>query len=279
MQPNDSARKRAPKRPSVARACEVCGAAFMAWASQASRSGRPFCGAACSAIGRSTKVECTCVRCGQVFLETPYRIGQGRGKFCSRGCADAHQREEAPVEIRLWGKVDRNGLAPEHRPEYGGCWWWTGHRNRAGYGRLYRHFPTPVMTHRLAWEIATGDGLTPDDVIGHVCDVRHCVRNDDEGFYEIRGVLLPRRGHLFKGTHEDNRLDMLQKGRGAFVLGAYVKRGEGNHNARLTDDDVRQIRALYAQGGITQATLGQRFGVTQNLVSKVILRQAWKHVN
>ncbi len=50
----------------------------------------------------------------------------------------------------FWAKVDKSGK----------CWLWTGHCNRNGYGRLYRHFPDPVLAHRLAWEITTGDALT-----------------------------------------------------------------------------------------------------------------------
>lgn len=44
-------------------------------------------------------------------------------------------------------------------------------------------------------------------------DDRICVRNDDIGTYVIKGVTVPRRGHLFKGTIADNIRDMWEKGR------------------------------------------------------------------
>jgi 5-methylcytosine-specific restriction endonuclease McrA len=38
------------------------------------------------------KVECACLHCGAVFLERPYRIRDGRGKYCSTACHDAARR-------------------------------------------------------------------------------------------------------------------------------------------------------------------------------------------
>jgi len=93
-----------------------------------------------------------------------------------------------------------------------GCWVYTGEITPGGYGWLHRRDEECLM-HRRAWVNATGDTLTTDDVIGHICDNPPCVRNDDEGTYEVRGVLLPRRGHLFKGTHADNVADKVAKGR------------------------------------------------------------------
>ena len=51
---------------------------------------------------------------------------------------------------------------------------------------------------------------------------------------------------------------------------------EGNPNSRLTDDQVRQIRELYATGQHTQTELASCFGVTQSMISKIVLRQNWK---
>jgi DNA-binding transcriptional regulator LsrR (DeoR family) len=55
-------------------------------------------------------------------------------------------------------------------------------------------------------------------------------------------------------------------------------RGERSNLARLTEDDVRTIRALYADGGVTQAQLGARFGVGQWAISAIVRRATWRHV-
>lgn len=192
-------------------------------------------------------------------------------------CHDVTQRN-VPLSTRLWEKVDKNGPTPPHRAEYGNCWLRLAYL-RHGYSHTYHPFPRRVLAHRIAWELATGDVLTTDDVIGHICDVRHCVRSDEAGTYTVGDIALPRQGHLFKGTHEDNRRDMVEKGRQQFVLGQYVRSGEENPYARLTNAIVREIRSLYAQGGVSQEAIGARFNIDQTAVSRVIRRQTWKHVD
>jgi hypothetical protein len=67
--------------------------------------------------------------------------------------------------------------------------------------------------HIIAWELATGAPVPPGMEVCHTCDTPACTRNDDEGFYVVAGKVLPRRGHLFLGTHADNMADMCAKGR------------------------------------------------------------------
>ena len=59
--------------------------------------------------------------------------------------------------------------------------------------------------------------------------------------------------------------------------GSLHKAGEVHPNAKLTNDDVRVIRELYAVG-VSQRALAARFGVCQSWVSNVVLRKNWKHV-
>jgi hypothetical protein len=231
-----------------------------------------------NATMRQPSVEQVCPHCGNPFRTSMRRMLLGKGKFCSRACASTHRRESQPVESRLWLKVSQQGPIPKHRAEYGPCWPWTGQINGQGYGRIYRHFPDAVLTHRLAWEIATGETLTTDDVIGHVCDIRHCVRNDDEGSYEVGDIRLPRRGHLFKGTHIDNQADMVAKNRHRPYVFP-ILRGSAAPWAKLTEDDIREIRHRYAAGGVTQTALGLEFGVHNVTISEIVLRKKWQHVD
>ena len=53
------------------------------------------------------------------------------------------------------------------------------------------------------------------------------------------------------------------------------RRGEGNGNARLTWDEVREIRRLYERGGISQQGLGDAFSVKQTAISRIVRRVTW----
>ena len=46
---------------------------------------------------------------------------------------------------------------------------------------------------------------------------------------------------------------------------------------KLTAPQVANIRALYATGKYRQVDLARQFGVTQCHISKLVLRQAWRH--
>lgn len=62
------------------------------------------------------------------------------------------------------------------------------------------------------------------------------------------------------------------------------ERGEARHCAKLTEDKVREIRALYEVRGDngrrleTCHTLAPRFGVTHVAIHHIISRKSWKHV-
>ena len=57
-----------------------------------------------------------------------------------------------------------------------------------------------------------------------------------------------------------------------------VKRGSENHAAKLRESDVAQIRSAYALGSVSQQALGDMFGVSQAVVSAIIRRKKWAHV-
>jgi hypothetical protein len=148
---------------------------------------------------------------------------------------------------RFWAKVDRSG-GPD------ACWPWTGalHRHdRPGYGRVNGGDGTSRYAHRLSWELHFGpipEGLQ----VLHYCDNPPCVNP----------------AHLWLGTNQDNRTDSAHKGRTA--------RGERSPNAKLTEDDVRAIRAL--GGTMSMARIAAQFGVTYLPVNFIIHRKTWKHV-
>jgi len=76
--------------------------------------------------------------------------------------------------------------------------------------------------------------------------------------------------NLARGTQTDNMADSVRNGNG--------QDGITNCNAKLTEDDVREIRRLYATGKFSQRVLARRFGVSQATISLIVQRKIWKHV-
>lgn len=218
------------------------------------------------------RVECICRRCGAVTLR--FRSLSDR-PYCSRACAVASVRARADDRFRSFVRA-----TPEP-----GCWPWLG-----GFfaGKEYGQFSVGARTvraHRYAWEMVAGPVPTGFSIL-HTCDNPRCVRNDDAGVYEANGVLRPRRGHLWLGTHEDNMRDRDAKGRTLagddHPLVRHPERaarpaGEANPMARLAADDVVAIRLAYAAGE-RQHVLAERYGVAITTISAIVTRKNWAHI-
>jgi hypothetical protein len=194
---------------------------------------------------------CICEHCGEGYIK-PVKYGSRPSRFCSRRCSTRHTARRAPVEQRFWPKVRKSA----------GCWEWTATKNAAGYGKLARTEGGMEYAHRIAWEMATGDRLTSADRVGHTCDNTSCIRNDDEGFYEVDGVMLRRLGHLFKCTQASNMADAALKGR--------TRREFAHFNARLSDDDVRAMRARHEAENVTSTELANDYGVSAGYVRTIL---------
>ena len=149
------------------------------------------------------------------------------------------------LEERFWAKV---------RLDEDGCWEWTAHRDRKGYGALGRGGAV-VKAHRLSWELHNGP-IPIGMAVCHACDNPPCVRPD----------------HLFLGTIGDNNRDMQLKGRASGGT-----RGEQQHLSVLTADDVREIRAR-AAAGEPHRSIGATYGVVKSTISKIVTGKNWRHV-
>lgn len=132
------------------------------------------------------------------------------------------------------------------------CWEWLASQNSRGYGRFRIHYRL-WQVHRVVWVLTYGpipEGL----LVCHHCDNRLCCNPY----------------HLFLGTQADNMSDASRKGR--------THLGEADGNSKLTEDDILDIRDLYATGDWTQQELADEFGVTSSNVSYVVNRKIWKHI-
>lgn len=123
--------------------------------------------------------------------------------------------------------MDRVTVDPET-----GCWVWTGDVARR-YGRFWFNGANH-RSHRIAYQMA--GGAIPDGMlVCHTCDNPLCVRNDDEGTYDLEGVPHERRGHLWIGTEADNQRDKALKGRAISGLKLHPERAaRGERNGHAT---------------------------------------------
>lgn len=55
-------------------------------------------------------------------------------------------------------------------------------------------------------------------------------------------------------------------------------KGEANPKAKLTDPAVGEIRTVYAAGLSTFQQLAQRYGVSWQLIQRIVKREVWRHV-
>jgi predicted DNA-binding protein (UPF0251 family) len=126
----------------------------------------------------------------------------------------------------------------------------TGHNG--SYGCAYDPVrKKKVRAHRLAFERA--HGWLPS-VVMHACDNPLCINPD----------------HLFAGTVTQNNKDRAIKGRNADV------NGEKNPQAKLTRQDVEQIRSLYSVGNVSYQELAKKFNVHRSTIGSIVRMQRWK---
>jgi hypothetical protein len=84
---------------------------------------------------------------------------------------------------------------------------------------------------------------------------------------------VPGRSHI---VSEETRAKM--RGRGVSERNVFSRgesRGELNWNAKLSDDDIRVIKASKD----SQTTLARRYGVTQPAISYIRNNRRWKHID
>lgn len=126
----------------------------------------------------------------------------------------------------------------------------------AGPSRTERHY---ILLHRLVW--LSAHGAIPDDK-----EVNH--KNGNKRDNRIDNLELVTRGQNAIHAHK-----VLGK---VFGLFGRDNSGENGTNAKLTWEQVRTIRRMFADGALLQKELAEMFGVNHRTISQILNNKSWR---
>lgn len=192
-------------------------------------------------------------------------MAKSKARDCSNGCGVVGQYREGLCgacwialtrKRRFWSKVDVRG--PDE------CWPWTAGRDKRGYGKF-----CGSVASRCAWEFSHQRRMRRDRIACHRCGNPSCCNP----------------AHIYAGTDAQNARDRERHGRTASGArnGRHTRPetspvGTRHGSAKLTDEQVRDIRRIYRGGGISQDEISYRFGVSQSVISGIVRLKGWRHV-
>lgn len=140
------------------------------------------------------------------------------------------------------------------------CWNWN-ECERYFYGSFAFYVPSStggkaeriyVQAHQLSHFYATRQPQTDKlrNQILHKCNNKRCVNPL----------------HLYIGTHRDNMKDL---------VAVNAKKTNRSYAQKLNEEQVSEIRKLYAQGTMKQADIAAMFGVSQRMISDIVRNVSW----
>lgn len=174
----------------------------------------------------------------------------------SKGWCNAHYKRWRKHGDPLGGGTPKGALLEYLNKvvlQYAGedCLMWPYARTRDGYGQIMIEGKM-CYVHRLACTHLHGAPPTASHEAAHLCGKGNlgCVNAT----------------HLMWSTRQENEAHKMQHGA--------VRSGESHSNSKLTDDQVRQIRAL--RGTILQKDIASMFDVTPSAVCHIQAGRRWK---
>lgn len=185
--------------------------------------------------------------------------GCGKPYFCLGFCVLHYSRystgkpfSDPPMITR---KVSEDAYRQALSSATDECVIWPYRRNKGGYAVWggYKHFSALVPRH-MCWELH-GPPPTSRYYAAHSC-----------GKGQL-GCVNPR--HIVWKTPVANALDRYTHG--TMTLGTDMWK------AKLDPDKVREIRKLLARG-VSNADIGEQFGVHGSTIWAILTRKTWTHV-
>lgn len=171
-----------------------------------------------------------------------------------RGWCSAHYQRWRAHGDPLGGRVDKGGATrwlEEHVNHTGeGCLIWPFSRSSSGYARI-NYKGRYEQACRVMCRLAHGEPPSDTHEAAHKCGKGH------------DGCIHPK--HLSWKTPSENAADKLIHGTD--------DRGEKHYSAKLTEDDVREIRRL--RGEVPQKVLAARYGVVVSHICGIQRRHEW----
>ncbi len=173
----------------------------------------------------------------------------------------------------LFRLADNSRWVTDSNSELGPCREWIGaissrgrNNYKSGYGTL-THETVSYSAHRISLFLSNPQ-FDQSLHVCHKCDNTLCINPN----------------HLFAGTARDNIHDMISKGRHSHGDDHFSRkyphkmtRGEAHVTSKLKNEDVLNVRALYASG-MKGADIARKTGLRPMHVSKIINRTIWKHI-
>lgn len=131
----------------------------------------------------------------------------------------------------------------------GKCRLWVWKHTSEGYGAV-RYKGKVYLAHRMMWQAFNGP-IPKGMLVLHKCDTPACFNPN----------------HLFLGTYLDNNRDRARKGRNGPIW-----------TTKLNLEQVKAMRAEWANGNVTQTELGRRYGVSSHQAHVIVRNKSWKNV-
>ncbi len=137
-------------------------------------------------------------------------------------------------------KIDKNN-----------CWVWQGSLSKSGYGKS-SYQDKSWRSHRLMFYFY--NGFVPS-IVMHSCDNRACVNPN----------------HLKEGTHRENMIDMVKKGRSSKPKGTH------HSQSRFRDEDIILMRKYY-EDGYDLDFISRKYSTHKEYIRQIVNRKRWSHI-
>lgn len=182
--------------------------------------------------------------------------GCGKGGRITRGLCSSHYHRLCRHGDPLAGRTPKGEvlawIETVALPYTGDdCLIWPFYRRDDGRAGINVGEGQSSLAHHRICEMVHGPAPSTNHLACHECGNGH------------EGCVNP--GHIYWGTNAENSADMVAHGRST--------RGERAGNAKLTEDDVRAIRAM--EGRMLQREIAEKFGVHIMTVNCIIHRRRW----